>query len=228
MENNNYLLGILGGMGPKATNYFYDLLIDKTNASCDQEHINSIILSHATMPDRTSYILDNTKDNPYPLLLNDIKLLENLGVKMIIIPCNTCTYFYDKLKENTNVILRNMITDTVNYIKNNNYKNVCIMATKGTIESRLYQTKLEEYNINYVIANTDKVMNIIYNYIKKGKKVSKELFNDVVKDIKADIFILGCTELSTLKKDLELNDKFIDPLIIEADIAVKYFNKERN
>ena len=37
------VLGILGGLGPMATVYFYELLTNHTEASCDQEHIDIII-----------------------------------------------------------------------------------------------------------------------------------------------------------------------------------------
>ena len=48
MENS---FGIIGGMGPMATELFYKMLIEKTDAPCDQDHMNTIILGHATMPD---------------------------------------------------------------------------------------------------------------------------------------------------------------------------------
>ena len=89
----NYDLGIIGGLGPYASSYFYELITKKTKAQKDQEHLNIIILSHAKTPDRTAYILDNSKENPYPYLLKDCKILEKLGCKLISIPCNTSTYF---------------------------------------------------------------------------------------------------------------------------------------
>ena len=40
-----YRLGVLGGMGPQATNTFYQFVIDRTDAQTDQEHVNALILS---------------------------------------------------------------------------------------------------------------------------------------------------------------------------------------
>ena len=70
-------------------------------------------------------------------------------------------------------------------------------------------------------------MDIIYNYVKANKKVDKKQFDNIISDVKADAYILGCTELSVLKKELKLEDKFIDPLEVEVSIVLKYFNKER-
>ena len=47
-------LGILGGMGPQATQDFYQRILDRTDASCDQEHLPALILSDTGVPDRTA------------------------------------------------------------------------------------------------------------------------------------------------------------------------------
>ena len=222
-----YDLGIVGGLGPLASCYFYELITKKTKVNKDQDHLNIIILSDAKTPDRTSYILDNKKENPYPYLLNDCKTLQKLGCKLICIPCNTSVYFHDKLQKNLNIKLNNIIENTIEFIKNNNYKKVAIMATTGTINSNLYQTYLQKNNIQFILPNQENVMKIIYNYVKQGKKVPKDLWDKTVETLNVDAIILGCTELSILKKDFKLNDKYIDPLEIEADNVLKFFNKER-
>ncbi|MGB9005892.1 MAG: aspartate/glutamate racemase family protein, partial [Candidatus Aminicenantales bacterium] len=58
------IIGILGGMGPEATAYFYGLLIKHTRAAKDQEHIPVLIWSDPRVPDRTAAIL---RGGPSPL-----------------------------------------------------------------------------------------------------------------------------------------------------------------
>ena len=223
----NYELGIIGGLGPLASSYFYKIITEKTKANKDQDHLNIIILSDAKTPDRTSYILDNTKKSPYPYLLNDCKILEKLGCKMISIPCNTSTYFHEKLQKQINIPISNMIENTANHIKEKGYHKTAILATEGTIKSNLYQQALENNKIKYTLPNEEKVMSIIYDYVKKGKKVPKNLWEETIKNLDCDCYILGCTELSILKETFNLNEKFIDPLEIEAEKILKFFNKER-
>ena len=55
MKDNQKVLGVIGGMGPLATQLFYKMVIEHTDAHCDQEHLNMVILNHATMPDREIY-----------------------------------------------------------------------------------------------------------------------------------------------------------------------------
>lgn len=40
----NYELGIIGGLGPLASSYFYKIITEKTKANKDQDHLNIIIL----------------------------------------------------------------------------------------------------------------------------------------------------------------------------------------
>ena len=53
---NKHRLGVLGGMGPQATNTFYQRIIDRTQAETDQEHLRVLIWSDAKIPDRPAGI----------------------------------------------------------------------------------------------------------------------------------------------------------------------------
>ena len=44
-------LGIIGGLGPMATAYFMELLINMTDAKCDQDHLEMIIYNCPSIPD---------------------------------------------------------------------------------------------------------------------------------------------------------------------------------
>ena len=219
-------LGIIGGVGPLASSYLYEMITKKTKANKDQEHLDIILLSHASIPDRTAYILDHSKENPFPYLLEDCRLLQKLGAKMIVIPCNTSCYFHEHLQKEIDIPINNMIKDTVEYINNKNIKKVAILATTGTIKSKLYQNELDKHNIDYVLPDQDKVMNIIYNYIKAGKTIDENIWNDLTNDLDVQAYILGCTELSVIKKDLKLNKSFIDPLEVETEIILNFFGKQ--
>ena len=75
---SNDRLGVIGGMGPQATNTFYQYIIDRTDARTDQEHLSVLIFSDVDMPDRTTAILGTQaqKDQVYERLLSDARMLE--------------------------------------------------------------------------------------------------------------------------------------------------------
>jgi len=45
-------LGIIGGLGPIATAYFMELIIQMTDAKRDQDHLSMIVYNAPEIPDR--------------------------------------------------------------------------------------------------------------------------------------------------------------------------------
>lgn len=134
-------LGVIGGMGPEATSYFYEQLIIHTKAACDQEHIDTVILSHATMPDRTKAILTEDDKALLCAMEEDVKILEACGVANIAIPCNTSHYFYDQIQAKTKVPIIHMPRESVAYAlrKREDVRRIGILGTDGTIRSGIYE-----------------------------------------------------------------------------------------
>ncbi len=206
------ILGVLGGVGPLATVYFMELLVKMTDTQRDQGHISSLVFNHASIPDRTDFILDNTKPNPLPVMQNDAALLEKSGASMIVIPCNTAHYFYEQIQKNVGIPIINIIEETVKYSKNHisGIKKLGLLATKGTIAAKSYQKFCELYSIEYAVPSIfdeQSLMNIIYDQVKAGKPVNYDEFFRITDDLLSggcDAVILGCTELSVIHSDLKM------------------------
>ena len=64
-------LGVLGGMGPQATQVFYQFVLDRTDAARDQDHLPAVILSDTGIPDRTAAILSGNTEELYRRLLKE-------------------------------------------------------------------------------------------------------------------------------------------------------------
>lgn len=225
-------LGILGGLGPLATVYFSEMLIKMTDAKIDQEHIDTIILNHASVPDRTAYILGKSTENPLPVLIEDAKRLEAFGVDLLAMPCNTAHYFYQEINRSVTIPFVDMVGETVQHIKNKGVNCVGILATEGTISGKHYQKECMVHGVNYYIpseASQAALMRIIYDNIKAGNPVDMESFNKVINEMKTngcDAVILGCTELSIIKKDYHLDSYYVDSLEMLAQATIKACGKK--
>lgn len=206
------VLGVLGGVGPLATIYFADLVIKMTDAKTDQEHIAMVILNHASIPDRTEYILDNHKPNPLPVMIADAQKLQNDGVDYIVIPCNTAHYFFAEIQKSVSVPIINILEETVSYAEKTvpHLQTLGILATQGTVISGAYQNIIEAHGLNWCVPSEEdqkSLMHIIYDQVKAGEKVDICEFLRIVGELKkmgCDAVILGCTELSIIKKDFNL------------------------
>lgn len=219
-------LGVIGGLGPLATAYFYELITKMTDAVKDQDHIEILIHSKPSIPDRTAYILDNTKGSPLLPMIDIGRELASMGVDHISIPCITAHSFYNELSRGIPVPIIHGIRETVEILKNNGVRRAGIMATDGTIHSCLFQHELEEVGITPVVPIKlfqDYIMELIYNCVKSNKPVNMVRFSEAsahLKDNGAEAIILGCTELSLIKRDYQIDPGYLDVMEVLAGASI--------
>lgn len=218
--------GIIGGLGPMATAYLLELIIDMTDAKTDQEHLDAIIFNCPSVPDRTAYILDHSKPSPVPPMIDMAKKLEALGVCAIGTPCVTAHSFHEELQRSVNVPFINMVQETAAYLKNAGCKKAGIMATTGTVHNGLFQRALSEIGLSYALpddAMQQYVMSLIYDCVKAGEPADMEKFrtvSDALRKEGCDAIILGCTELSIIKRDNAIGSGYLDALEVLAHAAI--------
>lgn len=220
-------LGILGGMGPAATVYFMDLVVGMTLANTDQDHLNILVRSIPSIPDRTSYILDPQSESPLPAMVKNSRSLAASGADLVAIPCITAHYFYDSLQDAIPIPIINAVEETVSYLRNHGVKRVGIMATSGTVHAGIFQTALQEQGLEPVLPTAQAqqdIMDLIYLDIKTGRPADMVKFRLAEAELRgngAEIIILGCTELSIIKRDSRIGPGFIDVLDVLAKSAIE-------
>jgi len=222
-------IGIIGGMGPLATVDLYKKIVLKTKAELDQEHIHVLIDSNTNIPDRTKSIISRA-ESPLNEMIKSAKNLENSGADFLIMSCNTAHYYYNDLCQAINIPFLNMLEETVKFIERTYGKNIIagLLATDGTISTGIYDEYLNKSNIKVIKPQqTQKyVMEFIYEGIKKGNfSMGTSRFLEAIKELKengAEIFILGCTELSSANEIFNFKGNFIDPLDVIAERAIEF------
>lgn len=227
-------LGTIGGLGPMATAYFLQLITEMTDAVTDQEHIEVLIHSKPSIPDRTRFILGQSSCNPLPEMIAVGKSLATQGAEILAIPCITAHYFQPELEKEIGIPIINALTETATYLKERNKCKVGIMATDGTVQSKIFQNTLQAYGLEAYIPskqNQEKVMHLIYNNIKSGQPIELPLFNEISHDLftqGAEVILLGCTELSLIKNQHKLPAGYLDVTEVLARKSVLSCGKLRD
>lgn len=228
-SDNGKILGVLGGMGPLATQLFYKMIIEKTDADCDQAHLNMIILNHATMPDRTKWILEGRTEELFERLLEDTRMLETNGAGVIAIPCNTSHVLLPGLQDSVGIPIIDMVSETARHVAGlfpEPGARIAVLATDGTVNTGLYQKALEREGLTPVVPGPESqklVMKIIYDGVKNGGTID---FSDFL-TIQEEIFgqdckagILACTELSCFKEMYRLPEFYIDAMDVLTERSI--------
>ncbi|MDL2363022.1 MAG: amino acid racemase [Patescibacteria group bacterium] len=223
-------IGILGGMGPRATVVFERMLLDALPGS-DQDLPTIITINDGSIPDRSNFILGIGPD-PIPRMQRNVASLEHLGADVICIPCNTaCTpVLFDRLvAENSQLF--NLPILVVERLVEQKCKKVCLLATSGTVASKTYQTLCKAQEISCLVPSRGTqaiVMQLISaikgGYLAKAQRLARRVARNVA-IMDCDAVILGCTELPLLADQLvPINSRGIDTLAVLVDACVRYSN----
>ncbi|MGC2873405.1 aspartate/glutamate racemase family protein [Ihubacter sp. rT4E-8] len=226
-------IGVLGGMGPMASQLFYKMVTEMTYAECDQDHVNMIICSDTSMPDRTGAILSGQLEEVHDKMLANAKMLEGCGCQAVAITCNTAHYFADMIANDLGIPIIHMIKETVEKLTESDPGGkIAILATDGTIQTGIYQKRMEEAGLRPYVPEPELqkiVMYQIYDCIKAGKAYDAEQWkylDEAVRSAGCTHAIMGCTELSVIKSDEGLGEFYVDPMKVLAEKVIRFSGRE--
>lgn len=203
---------ILGGMGTLATESYIRILNQRTHAHTDQDYLDYIVFNDASVPDRTAYILDHTKENPFIPLADDIEKATSLGASFIVLTCNTAHYFFDDFQKLTRVPILHMprlaITHAQSLYAPHTHPRVGFLGTCGSRVSRVYEREITACGYEFILPDDDlqaRITSLIYDDVKGTGNLNEERYLEVIDTFlnkkgsyQCDVVVLGCTELSVL------------------------------
>jgi aspartate racemase len=231
-HSKSFRIGIVGGVGPAATVDLMDKIIQHTPADCDQDHIAMFVEHNPQIPDRTAHLLNGGPD-PVPALLSACQRLELNGASIIAIPCNTAHAFIHRIQPKVKTPIISMPGETVAFIarEHPDVNRIGLIATNGTVKSRIYHTALESEKYSIVTPDADHqamTMEVIYGDagVKAGfsSGVCLQQFRQVIAHLAnngAQLIILGCTELPLLVPVIAGSSEEPLPMVDPTDILAK-------
>lgn len=219
MNQQKKTIGILGGMGPEASSYFYNLLIKlahkKYKAVQDTDFPPVLIYNLPLFGFDETGIVD--ADLVQKQLVVGVQKLEDAGSDYIIIACNTVHTFYPTMQAAVKVPIINIVEETIDEVVRQGYTRVGIISSQSTKDLALYTNAclakgLQPFSID---EKQQEKLNEIILHVMAGTQgpADTEILKGVIESLVscgAQAVILGCTEL---------------PLAIEqSDVSTPIFN----
>ena len=180
------------------------------------------------LPFENTIYLADSKNAPYgqkteeqikQLSIKNTEFLLNKNCKLIVVACNTATTNAIKyLRENYSIPFVGIEPAIKPASLNTKTKKIGILATKGTLNSDLFATSLN--NINQEINIVERIGEGIVELIENGKLVSNEMTQLLEKHLNyllkydIDFLVLGCTHYPYLIPQIQ---KIIGPRITIID-----------
>jgi len=213
-------IGIIGGMGPDATNHLI-LKIIKGFEDAGQKIRPSILVDFVPVSIETesNLILKNEPGNFVELLTNSAKRLEKGGADFIIIACNSVHLFVDNVKKSVTIPVVSVVDEVLKL----NLDEAGIIATEFTITNNIFGDK-------FIAPDCQKSINKVIDDLVKGKMVDNVDLNNIEETLDNWVqsgtknCILGCSEMQLLTKlwnkwSNKIN--FIDTMDVLAKASIK-------
>ncbi|MFH2043164.1 MAG: amino acid racemase [Acidobacteriota bacterium] len=228
----NNTIGIIGGMGPEATAYFYQLLIQNTLADKDQEHVPVIIYANPRVPPRTDAIHKKAL-SPVPFLVQGIKTLIRSGADFGVMPCITAHYFLPEALNEIDFPFVNLLDETLHFIRESypSKRTVGLIASSGTVDSGLFHHLFERAGITLITPDS-KGQADVHEAIFSNDGIKAGFIKGKPRDMiiaaagqliqqGAEAVIAGCSEVPLVLKPVDLPVPLIEPMLIGARICIK-------
>jgi aspartate racemase len=225
-------IGVLGGMGPEATAYFFSLIVRRTEARRDQDHIPVIIDCNPRIPERTAALLGRGP-SPARQLLAGARRLAGAGADFIVVPCVTAHAFLAHVEARAPVPFVNLVEETVSYARKNmpRLKRVGLLASTGTVRSGLFSQAFAPAGVEVIapsVAEQKRIMGAIYGRggIKAGHTEGpprRQILAVARRLIRrgAEAIIGGCTEIPLVLRPEDLPVPFLEPMRIAAEACIR-------
>lgn len=230
-----YVIGVLGGMGTYATIHLFQQYAEVFPAEKEWERPRIVIDNRCTMPSRVRAFIYNEKvDQLVDEMTDSMQHLVDAGCSRIILACNTSHLFlpgiYKKVPELEGKVIH-IINTCVNKILQDGIKSIYLLGSEGTIDSKIYQDALREWNVECLCPEPEE-----YSMLRECiEGVKQNKYSDRVEQAflqlvnRYDSCILGCTELPILYdkyKDNVRCDHIYDPLYLGLLELKKEYNNE--
>lgn len=216
------VIGILGGMGPDATAWFFSRLVKLDHAATDQEHLHVIVESDPSIPDRTAWLLGKGTD-PLPVMLASARRLMAAGADIAGIPCMTAHAFLPALRQHTRLRFLSAFEELARTLETqySSIRTIGILGTMGTRHTALFEHHLPAFEVLWPDWHLHEslVMEAIYG--KEGIKAGNTgegpraaLRTAALHLIAqgAQCIIAGCTEVPLVLTQSDIEVPLIEPM----------------
>lgn len=225
-------MGIIGGLGPEATLYYYRVIIDLCYENKDLEGNYPEIIIYSLNLEECLHSME--KGNWPELSTKLVEACQSLfraGAEFGLIAANTPHMVFDHVREKSPIPLLSIVEETSEEVVRHGLRKVGLIGTLITMQSHFYEDVFRRRNISIAVPGEDE-QTYIYEKIRSELGVGIMLaetrgrFLQIAQRMKEEDsiqgLILGCTEIPLLLTGEELGIPFFDTSKIHAQSALRY------
>lgn len=148
MKEKSMVIGILGGMGTFATINMFKQYAEVFPAEKEWDRPRILIDNRCTMPSRVrAFLYNENTEKLVNQMADSMNHLLEAGCNKIILACNTSHLFLNKIYEKYPQLensVQNIINNCADKVIEDGNKEIYLLGSEGTIESKVYQNAFIE------------------------------------------------------------------------------------
>lgn len=221
-------IGLIGGMSWESTQTYYRLINVAIREKLGGLHSARLVLYSVDFHDIEILQRQGDWQAAGVLLAQAAQSLLAAGADMVVICTNTMHKVAEQVQAAVSIPLLHIADPTAHAIRAAGVQRVALLGTRFTMEQDFYRARLEQQHGLQVIvpeqSERDVVHRIIYEELCLGqiKPESKTAYLNIIRQLQtrgAQAVILGCTEISLLVQQTDLDLPLFDTTALHATAA---------
>jgi aspartate racemase len=227
-DSRSQTVGVLGGVGPRASAEFLKTIYEFSRHTFEQEAPRIMLISDPTYPDRTEALINGEENALVEKLTSDLKTLDKLGARPVVICCLTLHYALPHLPDHLRLLVVPLLDVALDRVISCGQKQL-LLCTNGTRRMGIFESHpLWPRASDLIIApephDQDAIHKLIYR-LKQNDCVEKMIpeIDALMTRYGVSSFLAGCTEIHLLVREAARRGpayrdwSYVDPLTIIAE-----------
>lgn len=199
-------LGIVGGLGARATASFYSLLCSECSRLSGGALPALMMYSVPITPDIEEGLIQKNVEkrqaclDKVSLIISEgVKTLHASGCNLIILPCNTLQDLFSSIVTQIGVDTISPVDASVAVAQRKGWKNVAVIQSSelslmGTYSKSLHEMRVSAHVWNF--SDQEEISSVLLSFVQ-GREPRKDLLNNQISKVLScvDGVILGCTDI---------------------------------
>jgi len=214
-------IGVLGGMGPRATVILYERLVHRLESRGPGTEWPRILID--SLP--VSNMFDGRPDELRALLRTEVRCLEVAGAQIIGVACNSAHRYFADMQDSLcdeQTVLLNLVEETVDCIIKAGHARPAMLATHASMP--LYLDALHRRGVKPLLPDgpgqtqvEEAIREVLTGRITSKTRRRFVQLADRLLGQAADCLVLGCTDLPLLFEENSLHC----PVVSSLDVMVE-------
>jgi len=218
-------IGLIGGIGPAATDYYYRQLISEF---ASRKTALEVTIVHADTPTLLHNLECNDVDAQIKIYNRLTERLASAGAECVVVTSIAGHFCIDTFKESSPLHVIDMLTEVNDAIKAKKLTRVGILGTRTVMETRFYSGISTAEVIPPIGSALDEVHSAYVSMATTGHVTSSQraVFNlacaRLVREANVEAIMLGGTDLALVYKGDQTQFPVVDCAAIHVDAVVRY------